>query len=74
MPAFGEQAGPEQMDWLAGQVGRLGQPDDIAEVLEWLAIGEHRWLNGNHITVDGGLSAGLSARWVDTATAPRRQT
>jgi NAD(P)-dependent dehydrogenase (short-subunit alcohol dehydrogenase family) len=73
MPAFREQAGPEQMDWLAGQVGRLGQPDDIAEVLEWLAIGEHRWLNGNHITVDGGLSAGLSARWVDTATAPGRQ-
>lgn len=59
LPAFREQTGAEQMDWLNAQVGRVGSPDDIAEVLTWLAIGEHRWLNGNHITVDGGLSAGM---------------
>lgn len=70
LPAFREQTGAEQMDWLNEQVGRTGQPDDIAEVLEWLAIGEHRWLNGNHLTVDGGLSAGMQARWIDTRQSP----
>lgn len=70
LPAFREQTGAEQMDWLNAQVGRVGSPDDIAEVLTWLAIGEHRWLNGNHITVDGGLSAGMLARWVDTRSSP----
>jgi NAD(P)-dependent dehydrogenase (short-subunit alcohol dehydrogenase family) len=73
LPAFREQAGPDQMDWLNSQVGRVGQPDDIAEVLEWLAVGDHRWLNGNHITVDGGISAGLASKWVDSRTAPARR-
>ena len=54
-PDFASQVGAEQMQWLNDQVGRTGQPDDIAEVLAWLAIGDHRWLNGQHIIVDGGL-------------------
>lgn len=70
LPAFREQTGSEQMDWLIEQVGRPADADDIAEVLCWLAIGEHRWLNGNHITVDGGLTAGMQARWVDTRASP----
>ncbi|MGD9749941.1 MAG: coniferyl-alcohol dehydrogenase [Acidimicrobiia bacterium] len=70
LPAFREQTGARQMDWLNDQVGRVGTPADIAEVLAWLAVGEHRWLNGNHLTVDGGLSAGMQARWVDTRSSP----
>lgn len=69
-PDFTSQVGAEQMKWINDQVGRTGQPDDIAEVLTWLAIGEHRWLNGQHIIVDGGLTAGMRAKWIDTGTSP----
>jgi NAD(P)-dependent dehydrogenase (short-subunit alcohol dehydrogenase family) len=55
---------------LNDQVGRTGQPDDIAEVLTWLAIGDHQWLNGQHIIVDGGLTAGMRAHWIDRSTSP----
>ncbi len=70
-PDFTSQVGEEQMQWLNDQVGRTGQPDDIAEILTWLAIGDHGWLNGQHLIVDGGLSAGLSSRWIDRSTSPR---
>lgn len=70
-PDFTSQVGEAQMQWLCDQVGRTGQPDDIAEVLTWLAIGDHRWLNGQHLIVDGGLSAGLSSHWIDRSTSPR---
>ena len=59
------------MQWLNDQVGRTGQPDDIAEVLSWLAIGEHGWLNGQHLIVDGGLTAGLRTHWIDRTNSPR---
>jgi NAD(P)-dependent dehydrogenase (short-subunit alcohol dehydrogenase family) len=70
-PDFARQVGEEQMEWLCNQVGRPAKPDDIAQVLTWLAIGDHDWLNGQHIIVDGGLTAGLQARWVDRASSPR---
>jgi len=44
-------------------VGRVGKPDDIAEAIVMLAEGEIGWLNGQHIVVDGGLTAGFSAGW-----------
>jgi NAD(P)-dependent dehydrogenase (short-subunit alcohol dehydrogenase family) len=70
-PDFARQVGEEQMTWLCQQVGRPARPDDIAQVLTWLAVGEHGWLNGQHLVVDGGLTAGLQARWVDRASSPR---
>jgi len=69
-PDFSAQVGEEQMKWMCDQVGRPAGPDDIAQVLVWLAIGDHDWLNGQHIIVDGGLMAGLSSRWIDRATSP----
>ena len=36
---FEEQVGADQMAWIHGQLGRHAQPDDIAQVLTWLAIG-----------------------------------
>ena len=68
---FTSQIGEKQMAWVTSQTGRAAQPDDIAQVLVWLAVGDHRWLNGQHILVDGGFSAGLSAGWVDRTTSPR---
>ena len=43
--------------------GGVGRAEDIAEVIVMLAEGEIVWLNGQHIVVDGGLTAGFSAGW-----------
>ncbi|MEM9655918.1 MAG: coniferyl-alcohol dehydrogenase [Actinomycetota bacterium] len=70
-PDFTQQVGAEQMDWIHNQIGRHAQPDDIAQVLTWLAIGEHDWLNGQHIVVDGGFTSGIGSHWIDRTTSPR---
>ena len=62
-PDFREMTGREMMQSYISMVGRLGKPDDIAEALVMLAEGEIGWLNGQHIVVDGGLTAGFSAGW-----------
>lgn len=36
-------------------LGRLGQPDDIAKVAEFLASDDSQWLTGERITASGGL-------------------
>ena len=33
---------------------RLGQPEDVAEVVLWLASDESRYVTGDMIFVDGG--------------------
>jgi len=37
-------------------LGRLGHPSDIADVVGFLASDAARWITGQSITVDGGLS------------------
>ena len=70
-PAFRELVGPGLYDWGVAQIGRHGTPDDIAEVIEFLAIGQCRWLNGVEILVDGGYVAGTIGGWINTDEAPR---
>jgi 3-oxoacyl-[acyl-carrier protein] reductase len=36
-------------------LGRLGQPDDIAKVAEFLASDDSQWLTGERISASGGL-------------------
>ncbi|KQP47318.1 glucose 1-dehydrogenase [Methylobacterium sp. Leaf106] len=36
-------------------LGRAGQPDDIAEVVAFLASDDARWLTGENITASGGI-------------------
>ena len=67
---FRTVVGDEQMSWMISQMGRAAQPDDIAEVLAWLALGPCRWVNGQHVVVDGGFTSGITAGWVDRAGAP----
>ncbi len=43
-------------------VGRLGTPDDIAQAAVWLASAEAAFVNGQTITVDGGLVAASPLR------------
>ncbi len=33
---------------------RLGQPDDVGDVVAFLASNEARWINGDTVRVDGG--------------------
>ena len=39
-------------------LGRIGEPDDIADYVLFLASDESRWVTGTVHTVDGGLMAG----------------
>jgi NAD(P)-dependent dehydrogenase (short-subunit alcohol dehydrogenase family) len=72
LPEFSQALGEAQLEWMRDSIGRVAAPDDIAQVLAWLAIGEHRWLNGQHLVVDGGLMAGLQAGWISRSGQPRR--
>lgn len=63
LPDFTEQTGEALMQHMISQVGRPAQPDDIAEALVVLAEAEMGWVNGQHIIVDGGLTAGFSSGW-----------
>jgi len=48
------QTWPERVPpWTA--LGRLGEPDDIADVVAFLASHEARWLTGLTIAANGGL-------------------
>jgi NAD(P)-dependent dehydrogenase (short-subunit alcohol dehydrogenase family) len=62
-PDFEEMTGRDMMQSYISMVGRVGKPDDIAEAIVVLAEGIIGWLNGQHIVVDGGLTAGFSAGW-----------
>ena len=42
-------------------LGRTGRPDDIADVVGFLASNDARYVTGQVIYVDGGLSAGRAA-------------
>ena len=41
-------------------LGRIGQPEDIAALLLFLASDESNFITGQIIYVDGGMSIGLS--------------
>ncbi len=69
-PAFRTLVGPAMYDWGVAQVGRTGAPADIAEVIEFLAIGACRWLNGVEIVVDGGYIAGVIGGWIKLDESP----
>jgi NAD(P)-dependent dehydrogenase (short-subunit alcohol dehydrogenase family) len=67
---FRQLVGEEMYDWGVQQVGREGTPDDIAEVIDFLATGNNRWLNGVELVVDGGFIAGLTGGWIDLQQSP----
>ncbi|GAA3528220.1 SDR family oxidoreductase [Amycolatopsis ultiminotia] len=46
-------------DLVAAKQGRLGTPEDIAEVAAFLASDRAPWITGSHYVLDGGLSASL---------------
>jgi NAD(P)-dependent dehydrogenase (short-subunit alcohol dehydrogenase family) len=46
-------------DLVAMKQGRLGTPQDIAEVAAFLASDRASWVTGSHYILDGGLTASL---------------
>lgn len=69
-PAFRELIGTAMYDWGVAQIGGHAKPDDIAEVIEFLAIGQCRWLNGVEIVVDGGYISGIVGGWIKLDESP----
>ncbi len=53
---------PEIFDILARwyPVGRVGQPEDIAATVAFIAADEAAFVNGANLMVDGGLTASLN--------------
>ena len=46
-----------ESDMAAGYpVGRLGEPEDVARAIVWLASPDAGWITGTAITVDGGFT------------------
>jgi NAD(P)-dependent dehydrogenase (short-subunit alcohol dehydrogenase family) len=62
-PDFTRDVGEELMQQMVEMTGRAAQPEDIAEALVVLAERQIGWLNGQHVIVDGGMTAGYSAGW-----------
>ena len=49
---------PEQIDFFSKQsaFGRLGRPDDIADIVAFLASDKARWISGQNIRANGALA------------------
>lgn len=47
------------MDWLVGRhpIGRMGEPEEVAELVLWLSSGKASFVNGSYYPVDGGYLA-----------------
>ncbi|MEM7516422.1 MAG: SDR family oxidoreductase, partial [Planctomycetota bacterium] len=43
-------------------LGRIGEPEDVAGVIDWLLTGSSTWVTGQNFGVDGGLARVRSAR------------
>ena len=66
-------ANPGRTDELAARTAlrRLGEPDDVAAVVVFLASDAARYLTGEAIVVDGGMVRTIAPRSAPAASAPK---
>jgi NAD(P)-dependent dehydrogenase (short-subunit alcohol dehydrogenase family) len=57
---FEETMGKDTLDGLKELLGRHAAPDDISTVVLFLASDDARWLNGQAVAVDGGISGAVA--------------
>ena len=59
-PLFDKLLSPEQLEQLSGlhPLGRLGESSDISEAVIYLASENGKWITGQIIAIDGGITAG----------------
>lgn len=60
--AFGEQVAKN-----VARVGRPGLPDEVADAIVFLSSAESRWIKGQDIVVDGGMSSVLGSEMLGLA-------
>ena len=60
LPDFAKAFG-DKMTSNVARVGRPGLPEEIAKVIVFLASDDSRWIKGQDIIVDGGMSAAITA-------------
>jgi NAD(P)-dependent dehydrogenase (short-subunit alcohol dehydrogenase family) len=56
---FEETMGKDTLDGVKELLGRHATPDDIANVVLFLASGAASWINGHALVVDGGLTGAV---------------
>lgn len=58
---FEETMGKDTLDGLKTLLGRHADPDDIASVVLFLASEDARWVNGQALAADGGISGAAAS-------------
>ncbi|MEE3754974.1 coniferyl-alcohol dehydrogenase [Mycobacterium intracellulare] len=58
---FEESMGKDTLDGLKNLLGRHAEPEDIASVVSFLASDDARWVNGQALAVDGGISGAVAS-------------
>lgn len=54
---FKKDHGRDKVESAGALLGRFGEPEDVASVIDFLLRPESGWVNGSDIRVDGGLGA-----------------
>ena len=73
-PSRGKMGSPEAIATLSADIpmGRMGEPDDIAHAMLFLASEEARYMTGQLITVDGGSTLPETGYAIDALWGPAR--